>query len=79
MRRKCHNVFWFSHHLFAVFWGLLLVHGPVFYLWFAVPGAAYAVYRARQGRSGIPPLVREIILEPPSVLKVTAMSMMMLV
>eukprot|EP00762_Andalucia_godoyi_P000504 ANDGO_05279.mRNA.1 Superoxide-generating NADPH oxidase heavy chain subunit A len=41
--RKSRNftVFWFVHHLFIVFFALVLAHGPNFWKWFVGPGALY--------------------------------------
>lgn len=46
-----HAVFFCTHHLFVVFFALLLIHGlnylnPNFWKWFIVPGAIYALERA---------------------------------
>jgi NADPH oxidase len=53
------EVFWYSHHLFILFFFFLLVHGagfrnPNFWKWFLLPGMLYIIerllrmYRARQ-------------------------------
>lgn len=45
--RKSRNftMFWFVHHLFIVFYALLLAHGKNFWKWFVGPGALYFVER----------------------------------
>jgi len=44
------EIFWYSHHLFVLFFLLLLTHGrygwnPNFYKWFFLPGALYVLER----------------------------------
>ena len=44
------QVFYWTHSLFFVFWLLLILHGPIFWMFFIVPGAAYLaerIYRTR--------------------------------
>lgn len=42
---KNFTVFWSTHHLFLVFFVLLLVHGRNFWKWFIGPGALYLLER----------------------------------
>ena len=41
VKRQCFNTFWFSHHLFYLFWGQLFIHGGVFWAWGCVPIGAF--------------------------------------
>jgi hypothetical protein len=45
VRRRYFNVFYFTHHLFVLFFILLLLHGPNFWMWFIIPGTLYLVER----------------------------------
>eukprot|EP00698_Gefionella_okellyi_P022515 TRINITY_DN747_c0_g1_i1.p1 TRINITY_DN747_c0_g1~~TRINITY_DN747_c0_g1_i1.p1 ORF type:complete len:808 (-),score=69.39 TRINITY_DN747_c0_g1_i1:455-2878(-) len=50
-RRSRFELFWFSHHLFILFYGLLLLHGlqygvPMFWMYFVGPGVLYFCDRA---------------------------------
>merc|ERR1711988_1510132 len=45
MRRRAFNSFWFSHHLFVIYYALLIFHGPVFWKWLLVPGGLYFLER----------------------------------
>ncbi|KAL0479450.1 NADPH oxidase [Acrasis kona] len=44
-RSKNFTIFWYTHHLFIIFFGLLLIHGRNFWMWFFGPGAMYIVER----------------------------------
>nr|XP_054749918.1 NADPH oxidase 5-like [Lytechinus pictus] len=49
VRRSGHfQVFYFTHMLYVVFWGLLLIHGPRFWYWFVVPGIIFIVEKLSQ-------------------------------
>jgi NAD(P)H-flavin reductase len=72
VRRDCFNAFWFSHHLFVVFWGCLLYHGPVFYIWSAFPLIAYFWSRYKRDKEiDCHVILQEMVLEPPDVIKLT--------
>ena len=69
VRRACFNAFWFSHHLFVVFWACLLYHGPVFYIWSAFPLITYfasRVYRERAENTRV--VVQEVVMLPPDMI-----------
>jgi predicted ferric reductase len=44
-RSKNFTVFWYTHHLFVIFFCLLLIHGRNFWMWFLGPGAMYIAER----------------------------------
>jgi predicted ferric reductase len=44
-RSKNFTVFWYTHHLFVIFFGLLLIHARNFWMWYLGPGAMYIVER----------------------------------
>ena len=70
VKRGCFNSFWFSHHLFCVFWGCLLIHGPRFWYWSIVPLFAYFYGRVQRDRSQVDKVVlEEVVIEPPNVIK----------
>merc|ERR1711871_531276 len=72
VRRDCFNCFWFSHHLFIVFWGRLLYHGPVFYIWSGIPITAYFWSRYKRDQEvDCHVILQEMVLEPPNVVKLT--------
>jgi NADPH oxidase len=48
VKRACFNSFWFSHHLFVVFWLMLLIHGPRFWIWSCVPLVLYFFGRVKR-------------------------------
>eukprot|EP00735_Rhodelphis_limneticus_P003976 TRINITY_DN1551_c0_g1::TRINITY_DN1551_c0_g1_i1::g.28281::m.28281 TRINITY_DN1551_c0_g1::TRINITY_DN1551_c0_g1_i1::g.28281 ORF type:complete len:921 (-),score=275.94,sp/Q9XYS3/NOXA_DICDI/31.57/2e-67,NAD_binding_6/PF08030.7/1.1e-16,Ferric_reduct/PF01794.14/3.4e-14,FAD_binding_8/PF08022.7/2.2e-11,SH3_1/PF00018.23/8.6e-09,SH3_2/PF07653.12/3.7e-07,SH3_9/PF14604.1/3.8e-06,SH3_3/PF08239.6/0.12,TMEM107/PF14995.1/37,TMEM107/PF14995.1/39 TRINITY_DN1551_c0_g1_i1:183-2891(-) len=53
IRRANFETFWFSHHMYYIFWFLMLLHGPRFWKWFLLAGALYAGERlTRQGSMG---------------------------
>ena len=71
VKRDCFNSFWFSHHLFCVFWGCLLIHGPRFWYWSIVPLFAYFYGRIQRDRSQVDKVVlEEVVIEPPNVIKI---------
>eukprot|EP00004_Rigifila_ramosa_P028510 TRINITY_DN96_c0_g1_i1.p1 TRINITY_DN96_c0_g1~~TRINITY_DN96_c0_g1_i1.p1 ORF type:complete len:559 (-),score=135.11 TRINITY_DN96_c0_g1_i1:111-1748(-) len=52
LRRPYFEAFWYTHHLFIVYYAMLLIHGTAgyfepaaFWKWFAGPGALYALER----------------------------------
>jgi NADPH oxidase 2 len=45
VRRPNFNVFYLTHHLFIIFYALLLAHGPVFWQYFLLPGTIYTCER----------------------------------
>ncbi|KAF0984476.1 hypothetical protein FDP41_000375 [Naegleria fowleri] len=76
--RKTRNytVFWYTHHLFIIFFVLLLVHGKVFWIWFLGPCVLYLFERILRNVRGseetvvkrvhcLPSRVLEIVLEKP--------------
>merc|ERR1711871_466146 len=72
VRCDCFNCFWFSHHLFLVFWGCLLYHGPVFYIWSGIPLTAYFWSRYKRDQEiDCHVILQEMVLEPPNVVKLT--------
>mmetsp|Transcript_12324 Transcript_12324/g.49414 ORF Transcript_12324/g.49414 Transcript_12324/m.49414 type:complete len:539 (-) Transcript_12324:37-1653(-) len=71
IRRRYFNVFYFAHHLFIVFFLLLLFHGPRFWIWFVVPGTAYTLERiVREWRAKSGTTVREVTKHPSDVVEV---------
>ena len=70
VKRACFNTFWFSHHLFFLFWAQLLVHGGVFWIWSVLPVGMYIFGRVQRGRSTVQKVVlEEVVIEPPNVVK----------
>jgi NADPH oxidase 5 len=49
------EVFHFSHMLYFLWLGLMLVHGPVFWMWVALPGLGYAIERIVRASSSTEP------------------------
>jgi len=45
VKRPYYNVFYFTHHLFIVWFILLLLHGPRYWRWFLMPGIIYTFER----------------------------------
>ncbi|EFC42111.1 predicted protein [Naegleria gruberi] len=75
-RTKNYTVFWYTHHLFIVFYVLLLVHGKVFWIWFLGPCVLYLFERILRNVRGseetivkkvncLPSRVLELVLEKP--------------
>eukprot|EP00161_Ancyromonas_sigmoides_P008967 TRINITY_DN2228_c1_g2_i1.p1 TRINITY_DN2228_c1_g2~~TRINITY_DN2228_c1_g2_i1.p1 ORF type:complete len:707 (-),score=161.82 TRINITY_DN2228_c1_g2_i1:355-2475(-) len=77
VRRANFEVFWYSHHLFVLFWGLQLFHGaggllepPSFWKWFVGPGSLYALERfVRFMRSRRDIIVSSVVKHPSGVLE----------
>ena len=77
VRKQCFELFWFSHHLFVVFFGVLLIHGTPSFLqpnqfwgWFLIPGMAYCMERLiRVVRGDFTTEVAAIIQHPSSVIE----------
>ena len=70
VKRACFNTFWFSHHFFILFWGMLLIHGPRFWIWSAVPLVVYFVGRVQRARWTVDKVIlEEVVIEPPNVVK----------
>ncbi|XP_045461304.1 NADPH oxidase 5 isoform X2 [Harmonia axyridis] len=44
-RGGCFEVFYWTHLLYIPFWILVLIHGPNFWKWFAVPGIVFVIER----------------------------------
>eukprot|EP00742_Colponemidia_sp_Colp-10_P007701 GILJ01008301.1.p1 GENE.GILJ01008301.1~~GILJ01008301.1.p1 ORF type:complete len:952 (+),score=132.75 GILJ01008301.1:36-2891(+) len=52
-RNQHYEIFWFTHHLFIVFYAFLLYHGPVFWCWAIGPVVMYFIercWRVTKGR-----------------------------
>lgn len=45
VRRRWFNQFWFTHHLFIIYFALMLAHAPTFWYYFIVPGVIYTAER----------------------------------
>ena len=77
VRKQCFELFWFSHHLFVVFFGILLIHGTPsslqpnqFWAWFILPGFAYCAERLiRVVRGDFSTEIAAIIQHPSSVIE----------
>jgi NADPH oxidase len=77
VRRPSFEVFWYSHHLFVVFYGVLMAHGAAallepanFYIWTIAPLVFYAIERTiRLVRSKQECIVTEAIAHPSRVLE----------
>eukprot|EP00698_Gefionella_okellyi_P005644 TRINITY_DN15118_c0_g1_i1.p1 TRINITY_DN15118_c0_g1~~TRINITY_DN15118_c0_g1_i1.p1 ORF type:complete len:504 (-),score=79.14 TRINITY_DN15118_c0_g1_i1:41-1552(-) len=57
VRRSRFEVFFGIHHLFIPFFVLNLIHGPIFFWFFMVPGAAYTVERIVRAWRGSRPTI----------------------
>ena len=71
VKRDCFNSFWCSHHLFVVFWGALIIHGPIFYLFSIATLPLYfygRYYRDKESTDKV--VVEEVVIEPPGVIKI---------
>jgi NADPH oxidase len=73
IRRPMFEVFWYTHHLFIPFFSILCFHGfpgllepPTFYLWFAGPGALYALERLARVIRGNEDTVLGMAIQHPS-------------
>ena len=42
-KRGLFEVFYWTHLLYIPFWILLIIHGPSFYIWFALPGLLFLI------------------------------------
>ena len=71
---KLIQMFFYTHHLFVVWWTLLILHAPNFWKWFIGPALIYAVERisslsivnkARYGKT----FIKEGIIFPSNVSK----------
>jgi len=70
IRRRYFNVFYFAHHLFIVFFILLLLHGKNFWIWWLIPGVAYILERIfREYRAKKPTTVLQVITHPSDVVE----------
>eukprot|EP01129_Flabellula_baltica_P008710 TRINITY_DN3494_c0_g1_i1.p1 TRINITY_DN3494_c0_g1~~TRINITY_DN3494_c0_g1_i1.p1 ORF type:complete len:532 (-),score=96.35 TRINITY_DN3494_c0_g1_i1:27-1622(-) len=59
VRRPMFEAFWFTHHLFIVYYALLCIHGaaallesPTFWIWFILPGVLYMIERMVRNAKG---------------------------
>jgi len=67
------NVFWFTHHLFVLFYGLLCFHGaaallekPTYWMWFCGPGLFYAIERTIRVLRGSSDTILQLAIAHPS-------------
>jgi NADPH oxidase 5 len=69
VRRSGHfEAFHFTHMLYFVWLGLMLVHGPVFWMWVVLPGVGYLVERiVRAGSRSQPTTLIEAKILPSGV------------
>ena len=68
-RSKNFELFYFTHWLYLVWFGLLLLHGPVFYLWATVPLIGFALDWVLRRRSSAK--ATEVLLLEPLASRVT--------
>jgi len=73
VRGPMFNVFWFTHHLFILFFGLLCFHGaaailekPTFWMWFIGPGFFYALERTIRIARGSQDTILQLAIAHPS-------------
>jgi predicted ferric reductase len=77
VRRPMFEVFWFTHHLFILFFGILCFHGaggilepPNFWCWFIGPGVLYLIERIiRLVRGSQSTIILQAIQHPSKVLE----------
>jgi len=67
------NIFWFSHHLFILFFGLLCVHGaaailepPTYWCWVIGPGFFYIIERTIRVMRGNQDTILQLAIAHPS-------------
>jgi len=61
VRHANFEIFWFAHHFFILYYAMLLIHGPVFYLWSIIPIGLYLWERqTRLSRGSIPMVVSRV-------------------
>mmetsp|Transcript_2188 Transcript_2188/g.6891 ORF Transcript_2188/g.6891 Transcript_2188/m.6891 type:complete len:553 (-) Transcript_2188:85-1743(-) len=71
MRRPFFNAFYFSHHLFIIFYGCLLAHGPRFWYYFIGPGVLYVLERLlREFRGKKDTVVLAVKSHPSNVIEI---------
>eukprot|EP01104_Vermistella_antarctica_P015883 TRINITY_DN5307_c0_g2_i1.p1 TRINITY_DN5307_c0_g2~~TRINITY_DN5307_c0_g2_i1.p1 ORF type:complete len:579 (+),score=114.55 TRINITY_DN5307_c0_g2_i1:193-1929(+) len=71
VKRNHFNAFYMTHHLFVAFFILLLLHGPVFWIWFLLPGILYIAERLlREYRGAQGTVVLRTRSHPSSVLEI---------
>jgi predicted ferric reductase len=69
-RSKNFTIFWYVHHLFLIFYAVLLVHAKYFYLWFMVPAGLYILERfLRNFRGSTITVVKTVSVLPSNVVK----------
>eukprot|EP00761_Pharyngomonas_kirbyi_P006350 gb/GECH01006356.1/.p1 GENE.gb/GECH01006356.1/~~gb/GECH01006356.1/.p1 ORF type:complete len:609 (+),score=143.17 gb/GECH01006356.1/:1-1827(+) len=69
--RRSNNftVFWYTHHLFIIFFAALLIHGKNFWKWFLIPGTLYLVERLlRIVRGNSKTIVKKVHALPSNVI-----------
>lgn len=73
IRSPMFNVFWFTHHLFIIFFGLLCIHGvpgllekPTFWMWFCGPGLIYGIERTVRVLRGSQDTILQLAVAHPS-------------
>eukprot|EP01130_Rhizamoeba_saxonica_P009681 TRINITY_DN3947_c0_g1_i1.p1 TRINITY_DN3947_c0_g1~~TRINITY_DN3947_c0_g1_i1.p1 ORF type:complete len:351 (-),score=51.13 TRINITY_DN3947_c0_g1_i1:40-1092(-) len=77
VRSPVFEIFWFTHHLYILFYGLILLHGcsavlepPTFWIWFVFPGMVYLIERTvRVMRGSQSTIVLQAIAHPSRVLE----------
>eukprot|EP01114_Cavostelium_apophysatum_P013973 TRINITY_DN3498_c0_g2_i1.p1 TRINITY_DN3498_c0_g2~~TRINITY_DN3498_c0_g2_i1.p1 ORF type:complete len:525 (+),score=130.81 TRINITY_DN3498_c0_g2_i1:127-1701(+) len=73
IRSPMFNVFWFTHHLFILFFILLCFHGagallepPTFWMWFIGPGFLYTIERTIRLLRGSQDTILQLAIAHPS-------------
>jgi hypothetical protein len=57
VRRAKFEIFFYSHHMFTVFFFMMFLHGPVFFYWTGIPVLLYLYERYTQTQRGQCPFV----------------------
>lgn len=72
VRRRWYNQFWFTHHLFIIYFALMLAHAPKFWPYFLGPGVLYTLERLLREFRGrkMATKVSAIKLHPSNVIEV---------
>jgi len=73
IRSPMFNVFWYTHHLFILFFGILCFHGasgllepPTFWCWVIGPGVLYAIERTIRVLRGNQDTILQLAVAHPS-------------
>ena len=56
------QIFYWSHLLYILYWGILIIHAPNFWKWFIVPAVVFAIEKigriakslSNEGKSWVP-------------------------